>query len=327
MALIGAVIVGLLALLACRLVSKGCAVLFPLGKDAGRTNVSHCVPAEPHEAWDGLDEYLAAQCPDSYLVDLKAGIDRALAGTRGRFSVFFDDFESVAWVGVNENERYQPWSLIKLCIVAALLKKVEQHGLSLNQAVALTPGEVQAEMALRPDACIGTNGMPLRELVNRIVELSDNTAGMLLARFLTVTEVNECLQAMGLPVPLPGEPQNIPPRVSPRQYASLLKALYYSSYLQPPFSELVVSLMADTAYDAVWIKAGLPPGVKVAHKVGFNADCGDFHDCAIVYLPGGAYALCVMSTGSTREEADRVISNISRQVYAFIQRQGRGAGP
>ena len=79
--------------------------------------------------------------------------------------------------------------------------------------------------------------------------------------------------------------------------------------------------MSDTAtlYDTQ-IKAGLPPEIKLVHKVGHNAGCGDFHDCGIVYLPPPhkPYVLCVMSKGSTREEADRVISTISRQVYNFL---------
>jgi hypothetical protein len=57
--------------------------------------------------------------------------------------------------------------------------------------------------------------------------------------------------------------------------------------------------------------------------VGYNAASGDFHDAGIVWHPAGAYILCVMSTGSTREEADRTVASLSRAVYGFLAAGGR----
>jgi beta-lactamase class A len=275
----------------------------------------------PAVAWGEVEHYLSVQYPDHYLDDLKKSINTSLQNTKGHFSIFLKDLETGAWLGINENDTYKPWSLLKISVVATLLKKVERRQLSLHQTVALTPEEVQAEIFLCPECNISTNGMPMKELINRIIELSDNTASGILGRCLKGEEFQECLQATGLPTVLPNEPKNHLPDVSPKQFTSLLKSLYYSSYLQPQFSELILSLMSDTAaLYGTQIEAGLPPGIKFVHKVGFNAGCGDFHDCGIIYLPSPhkPYVLCVMSTGSTREEADHVISTISRQVYSFL---------
>jgi beta-lactamase class A len=206
--------------------------------------------------------------------------------------------------------------------LATLLKKVERRQLSLHQIIVLTPEQIQAERLLRPDCNISTNGMPMRELINRIIELSDNITLAVIGKYIRMEEFQECLQATGQPTAPTNELSKGPPRISPKQYTSLLKSLYYSSYLQPTLSQLILSLMSDTIF-GMWIKAGLPAEIKLAHKVGFNADSGDFHDCGIVYLPSPhkPYVLCIMSTGSTREEADRVISSISRQVYNFLANQ------
>lgn len=277
--------------------------------------------ASPSVAWNEAEYYLAEQYPDHYLDDLKKAINTNLQNTKGHFSIFLKDLDTGAWLGINENDTYKLWGLSKISVVATLLKKVERRQLSLHRIVSLTPEEVQAEISLCPECNINTNGMPMKELINRIIELSDNTASGILGRCIEAEEFQECLQATGLPTALPNEPRNHVPDVSPKQFTSLLKSLYYSSYLQPPFSELILSLMSDTAtlYDTQ-IEAGLPPGIKFIHKVGLNAGCGDFHDCGIIYPPSPhkPYVLCIMSTGSTREEADSVISAISRQAYNFL---------
>jgi hypothetical protein len=76
--------------------------------------------------------------------------------------------------------------------------------------------------------------------------------------------------------------------------------------------------MAETVYGSQ-IQDGVPAGTPVAHMVGFNASTGHFHDVGVVYAPTGPYTLCVLSRGSTREEADLVISDLSRLVYAAAQ--------
>lgn len=68
------------------------------------------------------------------------------------------------------------------------------------------------------------------------------------------------------------------------------------------------------------IPAGLPPGVRVAHKTG-EITAGS-HDAAIVYPPGRAPYILVVLTRGIREEkaADSLIANISRDVYAYTIR-------
>src|SRR5471030_494409 len=65
------------------------------------------------------------------------------------------------------------------------------------------------------------------------------------------------------------------------------------------------------------IPAGLPAGVQVAHKTGWIT--GTLHDAAIVYPKGRPpYVLVVLSRNIAKEkDAQAMIADISRQVYAF----------
>jgi beta-lactamase class A len=65
------------------------------------------------------------------------------------------------------------------------------------------------------------------------------------------------------------------------------------------------------------IPAGLPPGVRVAHKTGWIT--ATRHDAAIVYPPGRApYVLVVLTRNiPVVKDAQALIAGISREVYAF----------
>jgi hypothetical protein len=44
------------------------------------------------------------------------------------------------------------------------------------------------------------------------------------------------------------------------------------------------------------------------------------HDCGIIYLKDEYYIICIMSKGTTRQEADKTISLISREVYNHLSK-------
>ncbi|MEK6825260.1 MAG: serine hydrolase [Nanoarchaeota archaeon] len=123
------------------------------------------------------------------------------------------------------------------------------------------------------------------------------------------------MASLGLP-----PPENDITTVTPKEYINLFRSLYISSYLRRPFSEFALSLLLHTEFTSQ-IPAGLPPDVKVAHKVGINREEKIFHDCGIIYLPKKNYLLCMMSKNSTQEESDRVMSAVSRTIYDYLSRE------
>jgi beta-lactamase class A len=66
------------------------------------------------------------------------------------------------------------------------------------------------------------------------------------------------------------------------------------------------------------IPAGLPSGVKVAHKTGFIT--GVLHDAALVYPPDAPpYVLVVLTRDIPDEKVARaLIVDLSRQVYDYV---------
>jgi len=239
--------------------------------------------------------------------------DLLATSATGHFSIYVEDLASSNSLGLAENEPYDGWSLLKLVVGVTVLKRVELGALGLDHTIELTP-ELLAVHSTLPAEDRPGDKVTVRELLGQMISLSDNRAAFALSRFTKVDAFQQALMGTGLPQTAPDQPHNALPRVSPRQYANLLRSLYRAGYLQRQHCDLLLQALAETVY-ASQLPSGVPEGTRVAHMVGYNANRGDFHDCGVVYHPEGAYILCVMSRNSTREEADRMIREVSRIVY------------
>ncbi|MDD4871612.1 MAG: class A beta-lactamase-related serine hydrolase [Kiritimatiellae bacterium] len=280
------------------------------------TEHSEIIPQPVEKAWKNVEDHLAREKTRHHFGgSLPASVTETLTtNVRGRFSVYLEDLRTGTWWGINEQDSYVAWSLLKVSTLVALLKKVEREQLSLDNRITLTSEEKKRESPFVQHAAGESSLLSVKKLAERMIEDSDDAATMVLCPLVSFDEFQEGLMATEMP---PASPPNKLPRVSPMQYANLLRSLFFSNYLKKPSSELVLSLLSNTVYNDQ-IRAGVPKKVLVAHKVGFDSGSGDFHDCGIVFLPKGPYILCVMSTNTTKEESDRVISSISRQIYEFI---------
>lgn len=301
----------------------GGALLLPAGCLTGlpHKGMKSNVPLGCSNAWSNLEKHLShrpAPLPVEKLKPQLAGL-LTNSSVKGQYSLYFEDLDSGVWFGINETNMYNQWSLLKVKVAMTVLKKVERREVALDSKIRLSSADLDTA-TLFPELNHAGDELTVRELLERLIRYSDNTASFALSRLFKADEFQDTLLAVGtLPAP-PDKPRNYLPQVSPKEYANALSDLYFAKYLSKPSSDLMLALMADTVYDSQ-IRMGLPPGIKVAHKVGFHAGCGEFHDCGIVYLPGAPYILCIMSKNTTREESDRIISEISRLVYEFVSRK------
>jgi beta-lactamase class A len=270
----------------------------------------------PTVAWLSVDDFLLEQ--KSLIIsfaDLKPTINSILndSQTHGKFGVYLEDLTTGAWLGINEKDTFVPASLLKIPVMIAVLKRVEAGNLSLDQIVAINKDDIDLE-----SGSLGYNGpgykITIRELLKKMIQESDNTAFFTFTRrILTMDELEDTTYAIGLHFLTESNSH----QASPKEYANMLRGLYYSSYLRRQFSELALSIMLETDFNSQ-IPSGLPTYVQVSHKVGMYMDGGYYHDCGIVYLPSKPYILCVMSINSTQEESNKIISAISKNVYDYM---------
>jgi len=275
------------------------------------------IPPPVNIAWKNVDEHLAQEkARHRFGGEFPAVIvDTVTRNVQGHFSVYVEDLRTGVWWGINEATEFEAWSLLKVSTLVSVLKKAEREMLSLDHNIILTADELQVASPFIESIVGDVDGLSIKELAERMIKGSDDASAIALCKLLSFDEFQEGLRATDMPL---ATPPNKLPRVSPRQYANLLRSLYFSTYLDPVSSEVALSLLSNTVFNDL-IRAGVPRGVAVAHKVGFNSGTGDSHDCGIVFLDNRPYIICVMSTGTSKEESDRVISTVSRQIYDFME--------
>lgn len=105
-------------------------------------------------------------------------------------------------------------------------------------------------------------------------------------------------------------------------YAGIFRILYNATYLSESLSEQALALLAESSFDS-GIVNGLPENVITANKFGFkenkqSPDSMQFHDCGIVYAEPTPYILCVMTKTDDPLKAQKIVSEISNQVYNLV---------
>lgn len=145
---------------------------------------------------------------------------------------------------------------------------------------------------------------------------SDNTAQNALIRQLSLSEIDAVFVHVGIPDPYLLDSEH---SVSPRNYVRFFKALYYSTFLTPEYSEKALDLATDTQEEDL-ISKGVPSQIQVAHKFGIVNE-KFLHDCGIIYHQKNPYFLCIMTKNMLNESYD-IIPEISKDVYDYVDSQG-----
>lgn len=265
----------------------------------------------------GLDIQNFLQIREIYIASykpLRIRIENILADANGHFGVYFEDLVFHSWIGVNEKELFTPASLLKVSTVSSILKMVENGELSLDTEVTLNYDDLNSRFGELYQK--EGSKLTIKKLIEIAIVESDNSAAKALHQFMPENMWIETRLAMGLPLVSITKSESGETFLTPKEFSSLFRSLYFSGYLRRTYSNWLLSLMASTNFNE-GIPAGVPKDVKVAHKVGLWQNEGSVHDCGIVYA-NRPYILCIMSRDTTLEEGNRVIKEISQEVYKYI---------
>ena len=250
-------------------------------------------------------------------------VDLVNAQPRGVFGIYFENLNTGAWIGVNERESFIPASLLKLPVVAAMFKRIDEGMFTLNTKVVIRPGDINTAYGavgmLKPG-----DEVTIRDLVNYTLHYSDNTAANTLFALMVPDDVLDAAMSLGLPARnVKNLTRDREVQISPKDYAHMLLSLYHASYLRRTHSNLILSFLSNTAFRH-GLPDGLPEGVRIAHKVGYRPDSTygeQHHDCGIIYYPPSPYLLCIMTKGLTQEETDRFAKRASELTFAYVQKE------
>lgn len=113
---------------------------------------------------------------------------------------------------------------------------------------------------------------------------------------------------------------------TPLAAVDFLEKLVAGSLLSAGSTALLLQIMEETQTGKNRLKAGLPPGARLAHKTGTSLDVqgtnGATNDIGIITLPNGAQvAVAVFLSGATlaEEEREEILAEVARAVVSAAQ--------
>lgn len=238
-------------------------------------------------------------------------------------SFYYRDLNNGPWIGINEKHDYTPASLLKLPLLIAVLKKVENDTTILSSKInynsridAVHTQNIGHDKMLK----IG-NSYTIEQLIEYMIVYSDNDAKNLLFNYIGGDLLTEMVMDMGI---------NLTNRelsndfISVKDYSSFFRILFNASYLSITMSEKALDILSRTQFND-GLRAKLPKDILVANKFGErgfkNSKIKQLHDCGIIYIPDNPYLLCIMTQGEDFNVLKSTIADISEITYDILRKK------
>jgi beta-lactamase class A len=226
-------------------------------------------------------------------------------------------------VSFNADRRFVAASLSKLYALLTLYRAASEGELSLDDEITMRPSDVLAYgtgvLSKYPNKYPVGHTMTLRECAKFMIKESDNTAELMLNRYLEEERIEAELHRIGADSTRYWSPINT---TTPNDILLVLKSIADPSYTSPRLSADMLELMTNTTFEGR-LPRPLPEQTRVAHKIGSYEST--FSDAGIVFPEdsggtGQEYYIVVFSEGAPQGEARETIQDISLAAYQAFSR-------
>ena len=213
-------------------------------------------------------------------------------------------------VAINPDKVFYAASIFKLWVMYEVFKQRELELLTFDETVTLVPFHL--EYQLGDLAWPLWTEVPIGNLVEAMIALSDNVAAIMLHDKVGGWNINQDLEAIGMENT--GLVRGDLPTTA-QDTALLLEMLATGRAVNQMASQDMVDLMTRQRVRNR-LPALLPPGTQVAHKTGNWPSAT--HDVGIVYAPSAPYVIAVMSDKAWEVQQ---IAELSRLVYDHFEEE------
>lgn len=257
---------------------------------------------------------------------LKERASDLVADQAGTVALSFLDLTSRAACSIHGDLRVRSASVIKLVIMAEVLRRVETGELSLTQPITVTAEDLTGGDGILKELEPG-HTFTLREIMTLMIIVSDNQATNILIGLVGMDAVNAMAQTLGLKHAhlgrrmMDGEArkQGRDNFICADDMVQILAAIYDGTLISAQASRLMLDILLRQQQMGR-LQLYLPEEVPVAHK------CGDLdlleNDGGIVLLPDRPYVLVVLTSDMpSNKEGREVIGLLSKLIYDQMQAQ------
>lgn len=216
-------------------------------------------------------------------------------------------------VSLGADETFFAASLGKLPTLLSLYESAAAGEVDLDDEISIYPSDVQSYgTGVLHNWPVGST-LTLRECAYYLMNRSDNTAWAMLTRYLGIEAIQADLYSIGADDTAYWEPNT----TTAGDVLLMLEKIAEPSFASSDLSGETLASMTDTDFEDR-IPGGLPPDVRVAHKIGSYES--SFSDAGIVFYKGPEgkerhYFIVVLTAGIGEGTARAAIQEISAAAH------------
>ena len=249
----------------------------------------------------------------------KKKIEKIISQVEGNVCINFYDLNKNNGFSVNGDKKELSASMIKLLILAELMKKIFENKFSLSDTVMMANFMKIGGDGVLKELNAGHH-FTLKELATLMIIVSDNQATNILIDFLGMENINQLGKELDLKETFLGR-KMMDAEARKKGYDNytcaddislLLKLIYQEKLINKEASQLMLDILLRQQ-QGERLQRYLPSDIKIAHK------CGDLdnleNDGGIIWLGDRAYILVVLTNGMPNLQCKQTIGKISKFVY------------
>ncbi len=278
-------------------------------------------PPEPETVADDVPEDERERV-DEGLEDAQQEIEDYAEDYDGTAGVYAQDIKGGYGYGVNADETFFGASVMKIPLMVAVFKKIDEGEISLNDSFETESGDWAGGAGWLQWEEAGTSHT-VEDYLWMMMTQSDNVATNALLRLVGgPAYVNEVARSLDAPdtflyQKVTSERAAVPAldnRTTPRDMAIILEKVYTGEAVSPESSQKMVEIMYQNDLQSS-IKDGLPEDVEAAKKGGWLYKVYD--EAGIVWHEDRPYVVAIFSKhGSEDVEVGKaLLKGISKGIY------------
>ena len=270
---------------------------------------------------------------------LKSQLQQIITGYKAQvgIAVIIDGKDTLT---VNNEEHYPMMSVYKFHQALAVAKKMEQNAISLDTMIYVKKEELHADTysPLRDKYPEGNTWFSVKELLTYTLQWSDNNAcDILFDHIIDPKQTDVLLHRIG------GKDFNISTTEremhfdvskcfdnwsTPLSSAKLLDDFVAGRIVKRKYYDFILHSMLNCTTGAHRLPTGLPAKVQIGHKTGTSGkDKNDMfmgvNDIGFIFMSENrrfSIAVYVKNSKEDLETNERIIADVSRKVYSFLQK-------
>jgi len=250
----------------------------------------------------------ATPTPISEKEKMRMVIEEIIQPLRGKYGIYFLDLTTLDGFSINGKEKFTAASLMKLPVMLSMYRDSEAKRIDLDKVYRLKAVDKRQGSGSLGLKEVGYE-ISYRKIVQLMGEQSDNTAYHIARTAIGDERVQQLIDLLGM------KNTSITEGITtPEDTALLFKKIYTEKVINENDTRQLLGFLTGTIWEDR-IPAGIPSGVKVAHKIG--TEIGVISDAGIIFSQK-PFILTILTQDADEIEAKKLLPEITAKIYQLF---------